>query len=64
MTQITVLIGVNPCQLDPSTEFILSAVERAQGTLFEKKRDLKKQTCPEHRRMEPISQALPGNPKF
>ena len=28
----------------PSTEFILSRVERTQGTLFEKKRDLKKQS--------------------
>ena len=30
--------------LDPSTEFILSAAERAQGMLFGKKHDLKKQS--------------------
>jgi hypothetical protein len=30
--------------LDPSTEFILSVVERTQGTLFDKKRNLKKQS--------------------
>jgi hypothetical protein len=46
MTSVSLLLCVFvPSRLgDPSTEFILSAAEWTQGTLFEKKRDLKKQT--------------------
>ena len=40
----SVLIRVNSWLLDPSTEFILSVVERTQGMLIGNKHDLKKQS--------------------